>query len=108
MVPGTVHIPSVAEIVLDNLANGIVFVDDFCVIRCVNAKSEELLGFRRDSVIGKRLDMLPICTPLYRVLSEKAGSLTSEMSINGMAIAVKTRELKSADGTVSGEITELH
>ncbi len=29
MVPGTVHIPSVAEIVLDNLANGIVFVDDF-------------------------------------------------------------------------------
>jgi len=108
MTPAPFQQATIDEVLIDNLSSGIIFVDDLCFIRCVNSRSEELLGLSRDSVIGKRLDLLPINTPLYRVLSESFGNLPFEISLNGMVIAGKTWELKTADGTVSGELTELH
>ncbi len=95
-------------VLLDSLSNGIIFIDNLCVIRCVNSKVEVLLGLCRDSVIGKRLDLLPLGTPLYRILSESSCNLPFEVNINGTAIAGKTFELRAPSGSVAGEIIELH
>jgi signal transduction histidine kinase len=91
-----------AELLLEQVDAGIVHLDATGKVALINRVAEQLLKVERSEVIGKRVDMLPLRTPIYRVLSENLHDSPVEMSLDGMMLLVRSTELAGA-----GELFEM-
>lgn len=96
-----------AESIVDSISTGVIFTDSNGILTLMNRKAETLLHVFRETVIGKRIDMLPLRTPIYKVMSEDCRDLPLEMNILGRIIEVSSHELISPDNEFLGEVTEL-
>jgi len=94
------------SILFDNLSYGIVLVDLMGEIRLINRRAGELLRVDCASVVGKRIDMLPLRTALYKVLSENSRGCPVEVSVNNLVLWVLSQECVG-DNRLKGEIFEL-
>lgn len=90
---------------LDSIGCGVVQLDEDGTVLLMNRKAEEILRARRAEVVGRRVDMLPLRTPVYKVLSENPADEPVEVSINGDVILVTSSAIPSENG--GGEIYEL-
>jgi signal transduction histidine kinase len=97
----------IPESLVDSLSVGVIFVDRAGILTCLNKKAETILNTDRKSVLGKRIDMLPLKTAVYKIMSENCREFPLEMNIYGRGIMVRSMEVKATDGKVLGEITEL-
>jgi signal transduction histidine kinase len=95
------------EAIVDSLSSGVIFSDTLGVLTFMNKRAESLLHVIKETVIGKRIDMLPLRTPLYKVMSEECRDNPLEMNIFGRVIEVKSSELVGQDNVVLGYLTEL-
>ena len=93
-----------AEMLLELVDSGIVQLDDTGTLVFINRKAEQMLQVCRNEILGKRVDMLPLRTPIYRVLSENSHETPVEMSIEGTIISVRSAPVPDA----GGELFELH
>lgn len=98
---------SVAESIIANVAFGVIFLDREGRIVLMNPRAEAMLHTFAGEVAGKRVDMLPLRTPLYRVLSENCREAPVEISVNGSILTARSVELRHGAGEPSGEIYEL-
>lgn len=98
---------SVAEAIIGSLSTGIIYLDGNGRIALINGRAEEMLHTSAGVVTGKRVDMLPLRTPIYRLLSENCHGVTVEMSVNGAVLTARSIELQVPAGSLSGEIYEL-
>jgi len=96
-----------AESVVDSLSTGVIFTDCNGILTYMNRRAESILRVFKETVIGKRIDMLPLRTPLYKVMSEDCRDLPLEMNIYGRVIEVRSSKLMSPDNETLGDITEL-
>jgi len=96
-----------ADSFLDSLSTGVIFTDCSGILTFMNRKAERLLEIIKETVIGKRIDMLPLRTPLYKVMSEDCRDFPLEMNICGRVLQVRSSEVLSADKTLLGSIYEL-
>ncbi|HJV36200.1 sensor histidine kinase [Geomonas sp.] len=94
-----------AETLLELTDAGIVQLDGSGIVVLMNRRAEELLKVPRSEVLGKRVDMLPLRTPIYRVLSENSGDTPVEMSIDGAILLVRSAMVPLVGGC--GEFFEL-
>lgn len=94
------------SILFDNLSYGIVLVDQLGEIRLLNRRASELLKVDCSSVVGKRIDMLPLRNALYKVLSENSREHPVEVSVNKRVLSVLSQECVG-DNRLKGEIYEL-
>jgi len=101
-----VNVP-IAESLVDSLSSGVIFVNNAGILTFMNKKAETILQVFKESVLGKRVDMLPLRTPIYKVMSENCRDFPLEMSILGRGIVVRSNEVISSDGAILGEMTEL-
>jgi signal transduction histidine kinase len=99
-------VAELTSILFDNLSYGIVLVDPLGEILLINRRACELLHTETAAVVGKRIDMLPLRTALYKVLSENSRERPVEVSFNHQVLAVHSKEFVDSSG-VSGEIVEL-
>lgn len=97
----------IAESLVDSLSTGVIFTDCNGILTYMNRKAESILQVFKETVIGKRIDMLPLRTPLYKVMSEDCRDFPMEMNISGRVIEVRATELLSPDNEPLGDITEL-
>lgn len=107
VIPFTPSATDIAESIADNISIGVIFVDDLGLLRFINSKAEELLQVSRNVVLGKRVDMLSLRTPIYKVLSENCRDFPVEMSFNGKVVVVKASETISHNGSALGVTVEL-
>ena len=84
---------AIAETLLEQLDSGIVYLDGTGTVRVVNRKAEEILRIDRADVVGKRVDMLPLRTPIYRMLSEDCQDAPVEISVDGTVVSVRSVKL---------------
>ena len=96
-----------AALLLDTVARGVIFVDDDGILTFMNRYAAEALNVWQENVIGKRVDMLSLSTPLYKVLCEQCRGVPLEMVIKGRIFAAQSTEVRSRSGAVCGEMTEL-
>jgi signal transduction histidine kinase len=95
----------IAGMLLEQVESGIVHLDELGTLAFINRKAEQILKVCRDEVLGKRVDMLPLRTPLYRVLSENLHDAPAEISIDGTVISVRSVKLPGNGGC--GEMFEM-
>ena len=93
------------EALLERLDSGIVHLDRTGKVVLMNRRAEEILRVGREDVVGRRVDMLPLRTPVYRVLSEDSHDAPLEMSIEGAVIQVRASHIPETDG--QGQLFEL-
>lgn len=86
------------QTLLEQLDSGVVHLDGSGTIAFINRKAEEILRVNRAEVLGRRLDMLPLRTPIYRVLSEDSHDEPLEISVDGGLILVQATRLPGAGG----------
>lgn len=98
MIPGAI---------VEHISTGVIFVDESGVIVFVNSRAEQSLNVTKEEVIGKRVDMLPLRIPLYKVLSENSRDYNTEMSVNGSVLLVKTSQVAGRGGLPGGELVEI-
>jgi signal transduction histidine kinase len=96
-----------ADSFLDSLSTGVIFTDCSGILTFMNRKAERLLHIFKETVIGKRIDMLPLRTPIYKVLSEDCRDFPLEMNICGRILQVRSSEVLSSAKTLLGSIYEL-
>jgi signal transduction histidine kinase len=96
-----------ADSFLDSLSTGVIFTDCSGILTFMNRKAEILLHVFKETVIGKRIDMLPLRTPLYKVLSEDCRDYPLEMNICGRVLQVRSSEVLSSAKVLLGSIYEL-
>lgn len=96
-----------ADSFLDSLSTGVIFTDCGGILTFMNRKAESLLHVFKETVIGKRIDMLPLRTPLYKVLSEDCRDFPLEMNICGRVLQVRSSEVLSSANVPLGSIYEL-
>jgi len=96
-----------ADSFLDSLSTGVIFTDCGGVLTFMNRKAERLLAVFKETVIGKRIDMLPLRTPIYKVMSEDCRDVPLEMNICGRVLKVRSSEVLSAENALLGSIYEL-
>lgn len=96
---------NIAEMLLEQVDSGIVHLDGSGTLVLMNRKAEEILRVGRAEVLGRRVDMLSLRTPIYRVLSENSHEAPVEVSIEGDVISVRATRIPAADG--GGEMFEL-
>lgn len=96
----------IVTMLLEQVEFGVVYTDETGKLLLVNKKAEEILKVEREEVLGKRVDMLPLRTHIYRVLSENCRDLPVEVSIEGTVIRVRSTALPLPQGGV-GELFEL-
>jgi signal transduction histidine kinase len=96
-----------ADSFLDSLSTGVIFTDCGGVLTFMNRKAERLLQVFKETVIGKRIDMLPLRTPLYKVMSEDCRDVPLEMNICGRVLQVRSSEVLSVEKELLGSIYEL-
>lgn len=94
-------------LLLDKISWGVIFVDSDGVLTFLNRYAADVLQVDSDTVVGKRVDMLPLRTPLYKVLSEQCRGISQETAVNGRYVAARCMEVRSGGGVVQGEMTEL-
>lgn len=105
--PGSqVNLPP-ASFLLEYISRGVIFVNTDGILTFINRYAAEVLHVQEETVIGKRLDMLPLRTPLYRLLSEQCNDAHLEMAVNGRMIAAQSTRVSSGNGILQGELTEL-
>lgn len=111
MTPGVLHAEMAdvfpAEPVVDSLSSGVIFSDANGILTFMNRSAEIFLQVFKETVIGKRIDMLPLRTPLYKVMSEECVDCPLEMNICGRVLEVRAFRLFSWDNRLLGSITEL-
>ena len=95
----------VAETLLERIDYGLVHLDRTGKIVLMNRKAEEILRVSRTELVGRRVDMLPLRTPAYRVLGEDLHDAPLEMSIDGAVIQVRASHIPEEDGL--GRLFEL-
>lgn len=98
---------SLLKALMENISSGLVFVDANGVLSFMNSVAETILQTERDTVLGKRVDMLSLLTPLYKVLSEPCRDFPLDVNIQGRSISISSREIRSPEGVPLGEMTEL-
>ncbi|MGA7829263.1 MAG: ATP-binding protein [Geobacteraceae bacterium] len=96
-----------ADSFLDSLSTGVIFTDCSGILTFMNHKSERLLQVIKETVLGKRIDMLPLRTPIYKVLSEDCRDFPLEMNICGRILQVRSSEVRSVGKVLLGSIYEL-
>ena len=94
-----------AATLLELIDSGIVHVDDSGRVRLINRRAEELLRVERADVLDRRVDMLPLRTPIYRVLSENSHDAPVEMSIDGSVLLIRSSLVPAEEG--GGELFQL-
>lgn len=94
-----------AAAILQRASGGFIFVDEEGTIAFINETVERILRVRREEVVGKRVDMLPLRVPLYKVLSEESHEHPVEVSINGSILLIRSTRL--ATGAVAGDLVEI-
>jgi signal transduction histidine kinase len=99
---------SIADSLFDNVSVGVIFTNTAGFLTHMNRKAETILQIDKRAVLGKRIDMLPLKTPIYKAMSENCRDYPLEISILGRGIVIRSSEVITADGTVLGEITELY
>ncbi|HBA87753.1 MAG TPA: PAS domain-containing sensor histidine kinase [Geobacter sp.] len=97
---------NIAVTLLEHVDCGVVHLDAAGVVAFVNRKAEEMLQVDRAEVLGRRLDMLPLRTPIYRVLSENSCDGAVEVTINGHIILTRCTTIQGENGS-RGELYEL-
>jgi len=95
----------IAETLLEQVDSGIVYLDGAGAVCFLNGRAEEILRVSKAEVLGKRVDMLPLRTPAYRVLSEAPQELPVEVSVEGSVISV--RSVKIPGAAEGGDFFEL-
>jgi signal transduction histidine kinase len=96
-----------AEMLLERVESGIVHLDGTGKVVLMNRKAEEILRVSRSEVLGRRVDMLPLRTPIYRVLSENSHDAPVEISIEGDVVSVRWASLPGTGDSCGGELFEL-
>lgn len=104
MTSSSIPIDFSPDMLLQYLSTGVIFVSQDKVVTFLNARAEELLHLSASEAVGKRLDLLPLRAPLYRVLSEDCRD-PFEMSIEGRILWVSTFAV--ATEGMTGELTEI-
>jgi signal transduction histidine kinase len=99
--------PVPVELLLDSIARGVIFVSGDGKVASINKYAAEALHVWPETVVGKRVDMLPLNTPLYKVLSEQCRGVPLEMPIMGRIIAAQSTAVRSGSGAACGELIEL-
>jgi len=95
----------IAEAIVEQATIGLIFVDEEGTIVFINEKAEMQFSVRKDEVVGKRIDMLPLRIPLYKVLSENCRDYPVEVSINGSILLVRSAQIQTE--TVRGDLIEV-
>jgi signal transduction histidine kinase len=99
--------PAVIEALIDAVSRGVIFLNGDGIVTYMNRAAEEMLHADKETVIGKKVYMLPLRTPIYRVLSENCRDAPVEIALMGRVYAVKAAEVKNMLGDVLGEMTEI-
>ena len=94
-----------AGMLLEQIDSGVVYLDSTGTLVFLNRRAEQILKVCREEILGKRVDMLPLRTPSYRVLSENAHDAPVEVSVDGTVISVRSVTLPESSGY--GELFEL-
>jgi signal transduction histidine kinase len=96
-----------AESVVDSLSSGVIFTDVSGILTFMNRAAETFLHVFKETVLGKRIDMLPLRTPLYKVLSEDCRDFPVEISICGRVLEIRSSQVFSPENEPLGNIVEL-
>lgn len=100
------ELDEVGRLLLEEIESGVVHLDDTGTLVFINRKAEEILRVSRGDVLGRRVDRLPLRTPIYRVLSENACDQPVEISVDGAVVSVRSLRL-SGRSPLGGELYEL-
>jgi len=95
-----------ALMLLEQIESGIVQLDTAGTVVYLNGRAEQILKTNRAEVVGKRVDMLPLRTPIYRVLSEECQEAPVEVSIDGAVVLVRCAPIEGFGGS-RGVLFEL-
>lgn len=93
--------------ILDRLTHGVICLDRHGVICYLNRLAAQLLETDREQTVGRRVDMLPLRHPLYKVLSEARRDETLEVSLDGTLLAVSMLLITDAGVLSGGELVEV-
>ncbi|MCM0081048.1 ATP-binding protein [Geomonas sp. Red32] len=93
------------NVLMEQVGSGIVFLDAHGKVALINRKAEEILKVERSEVLGKRVDMLPLRTAIYRVLSENSHDEPAEISVEGSVVLVRSSAVQTGSGW--GEFFEI-
>ena len=106
-VKNTQSSPTVIESLFNAIGRGVIFMNGDGIVTYMNTAAEEMLHAEKESIIGKKVYMLPLRTPVYRVLSENCRDAHVEIALVGRVYAVRASEVKNPQGVVLGEMTEI-
>jgi signal transduction histidine kinase len=98
---------AVIETIFDTIGRGVIFTNVDGIVTHMNSAAEEMLDVERGDIIGKKVYMLPLRTPVYRVLSENCRDSHVDITVKGRVYAVLASEVRSRQGVVLGEMTEI-
>jgi len=99
--------PGVIESLFNAIGRGVIFLNGDGIVTYMNRAAEEMLLADKGSVIGKKVYMLPLRTPVYRVLSENCRDAPVEIALMGRVYAARASEVTNPQGVVLGEMTEI-
>jgi signal transduction histidine kinase len=95
----------IAHTALERLEVGVVQLDPAGTVVLINGAAQEILKIGRAGILGKRLDLLPLRIPLYRVLDEHPDDTPRDISSDSSIISVRCSEITGPDGC--GRVFEL-
>lgn len=84
--------PAVIESLFNAIGRGVIFMNGDGIVTYMNRAAEEMLHADKKSIIGKKVYMLPLRTPVYRVLSENCRDAPVEIALLGRVYAVRAAE----------------
>lgn len=99
--------PPLIETLFDAIGRGVIFVNADGIVTFVNGRAEDILQANKRSIIGKKVYMLPLRTPVYKVLSENCRDAPAEIALSGRVYAVLASEVRNRQGVMLGEMTEI-
>ena len=99
--------PAVIESLFNAIGRGVIFMNGDGIVTYMNRAAEEMLHADKKSIIGKKVYMLPLRTPVYRVLSENCRDAPVEIALMGRVYAVRASEVKNPQEVVLGDMTEI-
>jgi signal transduction histidine kinase len=103
----TISTSFLPEAVVDSLSSGVIFTDVTGILTFMNRAAETFLQVFKETVLGKRIDMLPLRTPLYKVMSEDCRDFPAEMNICGRVLEIRSSQVLSPENEPLGNIIEL-
>jgi signal transduction histidine kinase len=99
--------PPFIELLIDSIGRGVIFVNVDGIVTFINSPAEDILHVDKGSLIGKKVYMLPLRTPVYKILSENCRDAPVEIAFSGCVYAVLATEVRNRQGRVLGEMTEI-